>query len=418
MQNKKCFLPTDILIPKELDMTRWSVVACDQYTSQPEYWESVYEFVADAPSTLKMILPEIYLEDGEKRIDKMNETMREYLPLFRLCKNSFIYTERTFADGRIRRGVVGAVDLEQYDYSPGSTSMIRATEGTVLERIPPRVKIRRDAPLELPHIMMLIDNPEKTVIEPLAGKKASFEKLYDFELMQGGGHIAGYLVSGQTAEEILLALDRLSDLDSFNKRYGVNASSPLIYAMGDGNHSLATAKTCYENLKQSIGADNAAKHPARYALSELVNLHDDSLEFEAIHRVVFGCKPEELLEQFQQYCRTNAKPFPAQSMKYSIGGKVYDLTVENPPSPLPAGTLQPFLDEYISKTGAKIDYIHGGDVTVKLSENSGNIGFILPSMPKELLYKSVLEDGALPRKTFSMGEACEKRFYLECRKIK
>lgn len=404
--NKKCFIPTDILIPENTDMTKWSVVACDQYTSQPEYWEEVERITRDSLSTYKITLPEIYLEDDDvdEKIARINKTMLEYIPKMREYKNTFIYVERTLQNGKVRRGLVGAIDLEAYDFSKGSTSLVRATEGTVLERIPPRVKVRENASLELPHIMILADDINKTVIEPLTGKKETFEKIYDFDLMQESGHIKGYLVPQAECDRITAAYEALA-----------NGDNPLLFAMGDGNHSLATAKTCYEALKKTMPPDKALAHPARYALAELVNLHDPSLEFEAIHRVVFGTDGEKLVKDFLKYCEDNKAQNDPQTFTYCYEGTEKKITVENPPSPLGAGTLQHFLDGY---TDAKIDYIHGADVTRELGTKPGNIGFILEDMPKTALFKTVIKDGALPRKTFSMGHACDKRFYLEARKIK
>ena len=416
---ERCFHPADILLPKNSDMTKWSVVACDQYTSQPEYWEEVEKLTTGYPSTLNITLPEVYLEDSdvESRIEKINENMREYIDILEEYPSSLIYVERTLKNGSVRRGLVGMVDLEAYDFSKGSSSLIRATEGTVLDRIPPRVKVRENASLELPHIMILIDDPEKTVIEPIvtsADKKA----LYDFDLMQQSGHIKGYILGDELSKKVLSACDSLADFDKFNKKYKTNNLPPMLFAMGDGNHSLATAKTCYENLKKEIGEDKAKNHPARYALAEIVNLHDSSLEFEAIHRVVFGVDGEKLLNEFENYLNENKSDNEPQKIIACLGGKDIEINISNPPSPIAAGTLQHFLDEYVPSVGGKIDYIHGDDVTRELGNREGNIGFILECMPKNALFKSVIIDGALPRKTFSMGEACDKRFYLECRKIK
>ena len=418
--NKKCFSPADILIPDGIDMTKWSVVACDQYTSEPEYWEKVDKIVGDAPSALRISLPEIYLDrdDTPERVSKINETMKEYAPIFKEYKSSMIYVERTFKTGKVRRGIVGAVDLEEYDFSKGSASLIRATEGTVLERIPPRVAVRENAPLEMPHIMILADDPGKTVIEPLAAEKEGFKCVYDFELMQGGGHIKGWLIPQDEIERLTAAYEKLADTELFNKKYGTSFKAPLLFAMGDGNHSLATAKTCYENLKKTVSKEEALTSPARYALCELVNLHDSSLVFEAIHRVLFGVDAEKLISAFNEYCRENSAENDTQSFKIFCGGRELVLNIENPPFSLAAGTLQHFLDEYIKENGGSIDYVHGEDVVKRLGSEEGNMGILLPAMPKSALFKSVAQDGVLPRKTFSMGEACEKRFYLECRKIK
>ena len=416
---KRCFMTADILLPENCDMTKWSVVACDQYTSQPEYWEEVEKFVGNDESTFKITLPEVYLEDEDvaQRIEKINNTMKEYEPKLKSYPDSLMYIERTLKCGKVRKGIVGVVDLEAYDFRKGSTSLIRATEGTVLDRIPPRVRVREGASLELPHIMILIDDPEKTVVEPIA-ESADKTKVYDFELMQNSGSIKGYILGKELAEKTLSACDALADLELFNRKYKTDEEYPMLFAMGDGNHSLATAKTCYENLKKEIGEEAAKNHPARYALAEIVNLHDESMEFEAIHRVVFDVDAEKLVEEFKKYCADNKSDNEPQKFIYCHKNEEKELVIDMPPSPVSAGTLQHFLDEYVPSVGGKIDYIHGEDVTRELGRKEGNIGFILESMPKSALFKSVIVDGALPRKTFSMGEACDKRFYLECRKIK
>lgn len=416
--NKKCFIPADIMLPQNCDMSKWSVVACDQYTSQPEYWREVSEYVGDAPSTLNITFPEIFLDKDDKdcRIEQINKTMCKYEKSMKVYKNAMILVERTLSNGKKRLGIVGAADLEAYDFSVGSDSLIRATEGTVLDRIPPRVKIRENAPMELPHIMLLADDPQKTVIEPVYDKRDSFTCIYDFELMQGGGHIKGYLIPEIIQEQIIEAYTELADFEKFNKKYSLKDCAPLLFAMGDGNHSLATAKTCFENLKKKYG-DKALSMPARYALCELVNLHDDSLEFEAIHRVLFGVNKNDILNKFKIYCAENDAENDTQEIMCYFDGGEEKITVKNPPATIAAGTLQRFLDEYIAANNCKIDYIHGADVTRELGSKPGNIGFVLPAMSKDELFKSVASDGVLPRKTFSMGEACDKRFYLEARKI-
>lgn len=397
------FNKADILIPKDLDFTKWSVVACDQYTSQPEYWRAAEKISQDSPSTLNIVFPEAFLAEGDKRIEKINKTMAEYLDsgIFEECLDSMIYIERTMSNGNVRKGIIGAVDLEDYDFSVGSESKIRATEGTVLERIPPRVKIRENAPLELPHIMLLIDDENKTVIEGCE----KGELIYDFDLMLSGGHLSGYLLSDFEAERVLAAISELDE----------NAKGNLLFAVGDGNHSLATAKTCWENLKKTLTDEEKENHPARFCLVEIENIHDDALEFEPIHRVVFDTDPEKLIEDFKAYYPETADTDNGgQHIVYTYGGKKGDLYVKNSGSTLAVGTLQNFLDE----KGVKVDYIHGEDVTEKLSCQDGNIGFLLPKMEKSDLFKSVIADGALPRKTFSMGEAQDKRFYFEAKKIK
>ncbi len=416
------FKPADILIPQNTDHTKWSVVACDQYTSEPEYWERAAQIVGDSPSTLNLIFPEVYLDgdNADERIENINAQMRKYLEsgLFRKLQDALIYVERTQSDGRTRKGVIGMLDLEEYDFTKGSQSKIRATEGTIVERIPPRQRVRRNAPLELPHIIMLIDDREKTVIEPIASKKADFEKLYDFDLMLGGGHLTGYLVNGAAKTEIISALDALENKDRFEKKYGVRGKGVLAFAAGDGNHSLATAKTCWEEIKKTLSPAEAETHPARYALVEVENIHDDALEFEPIQRVVFGCDPEKLLSALVSHYNASYEDNGGQKIRYTYGGKSGAVYVKNAPSNLPVGTLQLFLDEYIAENGCRIDYIHGDDVVEKLTKESGTIGFMVERMEKNALFETVIKDGALPRKTFSMGEAADKRFYMECKRIK
>lgn len=397
------FKKSDILIPKDIDYKKWSVVACDQYTSQPEYWDEVKNIAGDEPSALNIVFPEAFLAEGDSRIAKINATMEKYLAngIFEECLDSMIYVERTMANGKVRKGIIGAVDLEEYDFSVGSKSKIRATEGTVLERIPPRVKIRENASLELPHIMLLIDDKERTVIEQVE----KGEMIYDFDLMQSGGHLSGYLLSDFEAERVLAALDVLDE----------NADGNLLFAVGDGNHSLATAKTCWENLKVTLTDAEIENHPARFCLVEIENIHDEALEFEPIHRVVFGVNPEELLREFKAYYpETSDVDNGDQHIKYTYKNEKGDLFVKNSPSALCVGTLQKFIDE----KGYEVDYIHGEDVTEKLAQADNTIGFLLPGMEKSDLFRGVIMDGALPRKTFSMGEAHDKRFYFEAKKIK
>lgn len=293
------FYPADILLPQGCDLKKWAVVACDQYTSQPEYWQRVERFVGTAPSALHLILPESSLDGPNVETDIMDvtNTMSRYLRdgIFRTCPSALVYVERTLASGKVRRGLVGMVDLEEYDYEPGSTSLIRATEGTVLSRIPPRVAVRKNASVELPHVMVLADDPAGTVIEPLSEDKASLETLYDFDLMEHSGHLRGWLLDRERQGRVAEALRALADPAAFNARYGTEALPVMLFAMGDGNHSLATAKACYERQKTLTPPEQWAALPARYALVELVNLHDGSLEFEPIHRVLFGVEPKVLL---------------------------------------------------------------------------------------------------------------------------
>lgn len=417
------FYPADILLPKDADMTKWAVVACDQFTSQPEYWQAVEETVGGAPSTLRMILPEARLNDPEVdgHIAAINAAMKQYLDggVFQTLPGSLIYIERTQSDGRVRHGLIGMVDLDQYDFTPGSGALIRATEGTVLSRIPPRVRVRQDAPVELPHVMLLIDDPGRTVIEPLTAGSGDMEKLYDFDLQQGGGHLTGWKLTEAQTDAVADALEGLCGAAEMEKKYGMRDAAPLLFAVGDGNHSLATAKQCYENLKKVTPESEWASLPARYALVEVVNNHDDALQFEPIHRVVFGVEPEKVLEAFKAfYPGAYEGQGEGHTIAYTCAGRTGFLTVPDPKVQLAVGTLQAFIDAYIKENGGEVDYIHGDDVTDELGAKPGNIGFKLPAMGKEQLFKTVMADGVLPRKTFSMGHAQDKRYYVEARRIK
>ena len=417
---KTAFNPADILLPKNTDMNKWTVVACDQYTSEPEYWDEVYSEVGDCPSTLKLILPELYLEEPDvaQRIDKIHAEMNKYMAddIFEEYKDAMIYVERVQSNGIVRAGIIGGIDLEEYSFEKGSTSQVRATEATVIERIPPRIKVRENAPLELPHIMILIDDEKNTVIEPLSEYKSQMKKLYDFNLMQGGGSISGYLVTKAMQEKVMSALETLGDKDEFNKKYNLTDTPVLLYAMGDGNHSLATAKTFYENLKKENPDKDFSDHPARYALAEIVNLHSKALEFEAIHRIVKNLDIEKLISAMnEELGLTDEKT--EQSFTYYYSGVEKTVFIKNTTSNLTVGSLQIFLDKYLKENGGEIDYIHGTDAVKKLADKHNGIGFILPDMNKSELFPTVIKDGALPRKTFSMGHAADKRFYIESRKI-
>ena len=416
------FKKANILLPKDADMHKWSVVACDQYTSEPKYWEEVENIVGDAPSTLKITLPEIYLEreNVSERIQKINDEMGNLLNtnFFKTLSNSLVYLERTCSDGKVRKGIVGMVDLEDYSYEKGSQTLIRATEGTVLERIPPRVRVRENAKLELPHVMLLIDDEKKEIIEGLTDKVSSEDLVYDFDLMQNGGHIKGYKIPDNLTDAVFAGLEKLADKDNFEAKYNVKDKGVLLFSVGDGNHSLATAKACYENLKKVLPKEEYENHPARYALVEVVNLHSDALEFEPIHRVVFGVEPEKMIKEFKKFYDISTTAGEGQRIEYVYKDHSETLYIKNPKSTLAVGSLQIFIDEYIKSNGGKVDYIHGDDVTKKLGSEPGNIGFLLPNMKKTDLFKTVILDGALPRKTFSMGHSYDKRYYLEARKIK
>ena len=418
---KTAFNSANILIPKNTDMNKWTVVACDQYTSEPEYWDEVYKAVGDSPSALKLILPELYLEEPDvaQRIDRIHAEMKKYLSddIFEEYTDAMIYVERIQSNGIVRAGIIGNIDLEEYSFEKGSTSQVRATEATVIERIPPRIKVRENAPLELPHIMILIDDEKNTVIEPLAECKSQMKKLYDFTLMQGGGSISGYLIDKKAQQNIIAALEVLGDKEKFNNKYNLTDTPVLLFAMGDGNHSLATAKTFYENLKKSNPDRDFSNHPARYALAEIVNLHSSALEFEAIHRIVKNVDIDKLISEMTEKLQLTDTP-QEQSFIYYCGGQEKKVYIGKTSSNLAVGSLQSFLDEYLKNNGGEIDYIHGTDSVKKLADKHCGIGFILPDMNKNQLFPTVIKDGALPRKTFSMGHAQDKRYYIEARKIR
>jgi hypothetical protein len=426
----------EILLPKTgIDLSKWAVIACDQFTSQPEYWHQVADYVGTSPSTLHMILPEVFLGGSEEAVLSQRSiiTMQNYLDtgIFHQV-NGMIYVERTIK-GRVRHGLMICLDLESYDFSKNSHSLIRASEGTILERIPPRVRIRQDAMLEIPHILVLYDDPEETVLRPIKENLQQMGLCYDFDLMMDSGSLSGWLVSDPpTISTALTALDQLADPQEFCKKYDLPAgTSPIMFTVGDGNHSLATAKTIWEQIKDQVGMD----HPARYALVEIENLQDPALEFEPIHRVLFECPTnirnllskyfgqdvelfrETGLDELTTQVDHNSQPDHVFGLLSSDG--YYLVRISNPKSNLPVGTLQAFLDDLIyTNPGAKIDYIHGTEVLDKLARQPGTTGFYLPALAKDEFFRTVIKDGALPRKTFSMGEAREKRFYMECRKIK
>jgi uncharacterized protein (DUF1015 family) len=410
------FLPADILIPKTDSMEKWAVIACDQFTSDKAYWERVRRNAEGAVSTINLILPEAELgtELEAAHTAEINRTMADYMKndVFTTYPNSFVYVERTLENGSVRKGLVGMVDLDAYDYTTGATSAIRATERTVPERIPPRQRVRRDAPIELPHILMLCDDHKKVLIEPISAKKNSLKKLYDFDLMEGGGHIAGWLVTGRDVEEFNKTLTDYTA--SVGEKYEGLKGVPMVFAVGDGNHSLATAKSCYEELKKNHPGEDLSRHPARFALVELENIHDEAQAFEPIHRVVFKTNPEKLLETLEKtYCAEGGFP-----VKWYIGTKSGTVYLDRKKSELAVGALQSFLDAYLKENAGEIDYIHDDDALVELAKKPDSIGFLLPAMEKSQLFRGVIADGILPRKTFSMGHSREKRYYLEGRKIK
>ncbi len=417
----KCYFNADILLPdfSKHAPEKWAVIACDQFTSEPEYWESARAIVGEAPSTLDMILPEVYLDQTNARLPLINAKMQEYAEKILVeYPDSMIYIERTQSDGTLRRGIILAVDLEAYDYTKGANALIRATEATVVERIPPRVAIRRGAVLELPHIMLLVDDPKLTVVEPISFEDCD-KIVYDFDLMLDGGHLRGGLIGNAAKERLSKALDALITPEAMAEKYDDEALAPFMFAVGDGNHSLASAKAMYEEIKAAIGAGAAKSHPARYALAEVVNIHSEALKFEPIYRIMTDVDPETVIKDLREYADSVCGDAEAQRIEYIYGDKCGYLTVANPEQQLAVGTVQKFIDEYIAKNpNAKVDYIHEEDSVKALASKENSIGFIFSGMEKSQLFKTVIFDGALPRKTFSMGHAQDKRYYLECRKIK
>jgi uncharacterized protein (DUF1015 family) len=408
------FLPADILFPRVTDLEKWAVIACDQFTSDPAYWQRVRAKAGDAPSTIHMILPEAELDNHDaSAVDAINATMERYQAegVFEVYPNAYIYVERTLENGSIRPGLVGMVDLECYDYSHGSGSAIRATEMTVLERIPPRKMVRKDASIELPHVLMLCDDDQMELIEPLGAMKDNLPKLYDFDLMEQGGRITGWLVQGEAAEAFNARLSAYSK--TYEAKYPDLEGAKVLLAVGDGNHSLATAKSCYEDLKaQNPGAD-LSNHPARYALVELENIHDPSLAFEPSHRVVFDVNRDQLMADLKTICADEGF-----AVTVVMGDHRETVYLDTNHGELAVAILQEFLDAWFKTNAGKIDYIHGEEDVAQLASRDNAVGFLLPAMAKSQLFRGVIAGGVLPRKTFSMGHAREKRYYLEGRRIK
>lgn len=490
-----CFNPANILLPNDgIDMEKWSVIACDQFTSQADYWEAVEKHVADAPSTLNVVFPEIYLgtienqendcnssgagvkndkETGRKtkyasmtddeRIKYINTTMDTYLTdgtLKQAVADGYVLVERTTESG-VRLGIVGLIDLDDYDFDPKKKTLIRATEGTVISRIPPRVKIRENAAIELPHVMLLVDDPidrqkidgcqgaiqedaaniaavKHGIIEYVYAIKDTLRKLYDTELMQGGGHIRGYAVEGEAAKQVT---------EAFAAKQ--NSCGGFLFAVGDGNHSLATAKTCWENIKKSgkFTEEQLKTHPARHALVEICNLHSEALEFKPIHRLLTNIDVKDMLSFFEaeitkqglestegdeivfEYVESgscdSAKPANGNEVvsennsgRCTAPIKNSGINITNRGDRLPVEILQGILDKYLETHGnVEIDYIHGDEALHGLVKETKGCGIFLQSIDKSTLFPAINAGGVLPRKTFSIGEANEKRYYMECHKI-
>ena len=405
---KNCVYPAEILFPKVEDLGRWAVVACDQYTSEPSYWETLRAYVGEAPSALKLILPEVFLKDRpQKRIGAVNDRMREYLErgVFRTLEPGFVLTERLTSEGR-RLGLVAQVDLEEYSFLPGQPAMIRATEGVVMDRLPPRIAIRKEAPLELPHILLLIDDRERRVIEPLYERREGFEKLYDFDLNMGGGHLRGWRIPAD--QPVRQSFEALLDPRLLREKYGND--QPFLLAVGDGNHSLAAAKACWEEKKKQLTPEARVNHPARFALCEIVNLHDPGIQFRPIHRVITGVD-----EEFEKALQTECAEGDGQGVMLTEKGKSL--------LSLPSSTaeayrkVQDFLDAWLKQKGGEVDYIHGAESAAEVAARLHGVAVLMPALDKDDLFPYVVKHGSLPRKTFSMGEAPEKRYYLEAKII-
>lgn len=404
----------NVLMPNEkVDMTKWAVVACDQFTSQPEYWQKLAEFVGDAPSTLNVIFPEAYLsKDNQPIIDNINANMKKYLEqgIWKDIGKCMVLVDRRTALTPRRLGLVLAVDLEAYSFVREDHALIRATEGTVIERIPPRKKIRINAPVELPHIMLLIDDREQKIIENLYENRESLEKLYDFDLNMDGGHITGYKITD--TDEVIEKLNKLMDKDYLKRLYG-DSDEVMQFAVGDGNHSLATAKACWEEIKKTVPQDQWDTHPARFALVEVENLHDQGLVFEPIHRAVFNVE-KDFFDGFKAICSGEADCLIYTADK----GEEKIKLPKN--AAVAVGRVQEYIDAYIkTHPNASVDYVHGlEDLKGVVDKAENAVGITLPPLDKNDLFDYVLKVGAFPRKTFSMGEAAEKRYYVESKKIR
>ena len=409
--------PAQILLPAAgVKPETWACIACDQYTSEPEYWEKAFAVAGDAPSAIRLILPEYNLKNSESLIPQIHSTMADYLAqglLTPAVNPGFILCERTIASGT-RLGLVCAVDLEQYSFEKGSLPLIRPTEQTITDRLPPRLKIRRGAPVELTHIMILIDDPDRTVLEPLQANKAALRKVYDFDLMMNGGHLAGWAVD---SAEKLAQVDR-----SLNALMDTKGEHPLLLAVGDGNHSLATAKAYWIEIREGLSEAERENHPARFALCEIVNIHDEALLFEPIYRILTGTTRSAVMADWKAYAEAKGMSLAADGSDHRFTVVSADgeetVAVLNPEGAIPCETIQKFLDAFLAKhPEAGIDFIHGEGSLRALAAKPETVGFLLPDIDKHSFFKDVEKLGVLPRKTFSMGEADEKRFYMEAKKI-
>ena len=426
MQN--CFVPADILLPgAATPLDPWACIAVDQFTSQPEYWQKAEELAKGKPSTLHIVLPEAYLgtPQEESRLAAIRAAMQDYRDnLLTRCVHGYVYVERTQMDGTIRQGLVGAVDLEQYSFKKGSKPAIRPSESTVVARIPPRLKIRRGAQLETPHVMMLADDEACTLIEPIAAHKAELPLLYDGALMLNGGHIAGWAVEDPALlAQIDSALNALGSQEAFDARYPqAKGGAPLTLAVGDGNHSLASAKACWEELKKTLTPEQQLTHPARWCLAEVCNVHSPAIEIEPIHRVLFNVDCGAVLLALIAWSDSHAAGIcfgDAKQQSFTLAGPhvANVLSFEHPVAPLTVGTIDAFIEYFMARhIEARVDYVHD-EPAVRALCRQGGVAFLMPPFEKSDLFKGIVMGGVLPRKTFSMGHAEEKRYYMECRNI-
>lgn len=416
-------VPRIVLPDEQVDMQKWAVVACDQYVSEPKYWNEVEKYVGTSASALHIMLPEIYLgrADTQSRIEHTKKTMHYYFEdgVLMQLPSGFVLVERSIR-GKVRKGLMVLVDLDDYEYEKGKKAVIRSTEKTILERVPPRLEIRRGALLEMPHIMLLMDDKKDTVIGPIHAEKHRLAEVYDFELMMDGGRVSGYLVDDKQLEQN--ALDALANLPEYNG---------MRFCMGDGNHSLVVAKTLWEEAKKNMSEEEREYSPLRYALAELVNLHDEALQFEPIHRIVSKVSPSQCIQYVTDgLCREGAqarlvfsrrkdKPRSDQTSIYFTSKESSGrIEIANPMGKTAAELIQPVLDEYLEQNAAsKIEFVHGDEAFLEQTVQYDTLGFYMPAMDKDTFFETVVRCGELPRKSFSLGEANEKRYYIECRML-
>lgn len=407
------FKPAEILIPDVKHIEKWSVVACDQFTSDLDYWKKVYENVGTEPSALKLIIPEAELsfKNPAEESKRINETMAEYLKngIFKSYKDSYVIVERMLSDGKLRRGIVGMIDLEAYDWTDDSDAPVRATEHTVEDRLPPRVEVRKNALIEMPHIMLFIDDPDDRII----GNAEKGDEVYDFELMCGGGYIKGWLAKDSAA--VAESFESLAEVSEVARKYG-KTDNPIIFAMGDGNHSIAAAKKYWMSIKETIPQAYWDTHPARYALAEVINIHDDAIGFEPIHKVIFNTEAESFFDAAEAFLGNTVDGDKEVALITEKGRKtlrISGLTIGEL-----IGKCEDFCVSYTKAHGGYIDYIHGDEECSGFSTQKNCAGILLPRMEKSELFTSVMKSGSFPKKSFSIGHGPDKRYYLECRKIK